>query len=182
MTQKDSIRCCLFKETLPDRLFLSHSDSFECHSIKEWLKKISLGGPETLESVKKKKSIRCCLFKETLPDRLFLSHSDSFECHSIKEWLKKILSGAVSLKRHYLIDFFWVVPISFSHWDDQTRGEWERFSNQGQSLRFFSWSPHDQWDASILSSRPIGSLHFSCNNLELNFEIHVARSFSSLFP
>ena len=100
---------------------------------------------------------------------------------SFKEWLEKILSGAVSLKRHYLIDLFWVVPISFSHWDDQKRGEWERFSNQGQSLRFFSWGPLDQWDASILSSRPIGSLDFGSQNFDLNLKTGHSDIFSSFY-
>ena len=60
------------------------------------------------------------------------------------------------------------VTQEFLHWDDRTRWKWERFSNQGQSLRFFSCGPLDQWEASILSSRPIGSLDFGSQNFGLN--------------
>ena len=48
--------------------------------------------------------------------------------------------------------------------------EWVRFLNQGQSLRFFSWGPLDQWEATILSSRPIGSLDFDSFILWAQFQ------------
>ena len=67
--------------------------------------------------------------------------------------------------------------MSFSHWDDQMREEWERISKQGQSLRFFSLGPLNQWEASILSSRPIGSLDFGCQNLKLNLKTGHSTSF-----
>ena len=112
----------------------------------------------------------------------------SFRCHSIHSdvisfipmsfrsfWCHSIHSNLISSFRCHsihsnIISSFWCHSIhsdvtpEFLHWDDRTRWKWERFLNQGQSLRFFSWGPLDQWEASILSSRPIGSPDFGSQN------------------
>ena len=109
----------------------------------------------------------------------------SFWCHSIHSNL--ISSFRCHSIHSNIISSFWCHSIhsdvtpEFLHWDDRTRWKWERFSNQGQSFRFFSWGPLDQWDASILSSRPIGSLDFGSQNFELNLKTGHSDLISSFY-
>ena len=75
-TRKKSIRCCLFIETMPDRLFPSRFRmTIEWHRWKQQYKIYKQSNYVRMitewHGMTRKKSIICCLFKETIPDRLF---------------------------------------------------------------------------------------------------------------
>ena len=80
-TRKKSIRCCLFIETMPDRLFPSRFRmTIEWHRWKQHYKIYKQSNYVRMitewHGMTRKKSISCCLYKETSPDRLILSRSN----------------------------------------------------------------------------------------------------------